>query len=69
MGEVMTVSAREAAERLGIGLATLYKLLRQRKIPAVWVGRRPNFRISLKALDKVLAEPERLSLESEGEEK
>ena len=55
--EALTVSAKEAAERLGIGLATVYRLLRQRKIPALEVGRRPNFRIPVKVIEKIMEEP------------
>ena len=61
MDKALTISAREAAQRLGIGLATTYRLLRTGRLPAVRVGKRPNFRIPLRAIEEALAEPERLS--------
>jgi excisionase family DNA binding protein len=67
MRESLTVSAKEAAHRLGIGLTTTYKLLRLGRLPAVRVGTRPNFRVPVRAIEEALAEPERLSLGGDGE--
>ena len=69
MAEVLTVSPKEAAQRLGIGLTTVYKLLRHGRLRAVRVGTRPNFRIPIRSIEEALAEPERLSLGSEEERK
>ena len=65
MSEALTISPKEAARKLGIGLTTTYKLLRQGRLRAVRIGVRPNFRIPLRQIEEALAEPERLSLGSE----
>jgi excisionase family DNA binding protein len=65
MSETLTVSPKEAAQRLGIGLTSTYRLLRAGRLRAVRVGRRPNFRVPVKALEEALAEPERLSIGAE----
>jgi excisionase family DNA binding protein len=64
MSEALTVSPKEAARRLGIGLTSTYRLLRQGRLRAVRVGTRPNFRVPLRAIEEALAEPERLSIGS-----
>ena len=61
---VLTVSPHEAAARLGIGRGTVYRLLKAGRLPAVKVGKRPHFRIPVRALDEVLRNPERLSIGS-----
>jgi len=66
---VLTVTPYEAAARLGLGRGTVYRLLKAGRLPAVKVGRRPHFRIPIAALERVLAEPERLSLGSEEAER
>lgn len=55
--DIMTV--KQAAEYLGMSLNTMYKLLRQRKLPARRIGY--QWRIRKAILDKFL--------EGEGEEK
>lgn len=60
--EVLTLSPTEAARRLGIGVTLTYRLLRAGRLPAVKVGKRPNYRIPVSALEEVLRNPERLSL-------
>ena len=62
MSETLTISAKEAAQRLGIGLTTTYRLLQSGRLRAVRVGTRPNFRIPVRAIEQALAEPERLSI-------
>ena len=62
MSETLTLSPKEAAQRLGIGLTSTYRLLRAGRLRAVRVGTRPNFRVPLRAIEEALAEPERLSL-------
>jgi excisionase family DNA binding protein len=69
MSEVLTVSPKEAAQRLGIGLTTTYRLLRSGRLRAVRVGTRPNFRVPVRAIEEALAEPERLTLSSKEVEK
>jgi excisionase family DNA binding protein len=64
MSDVLTVSAREASQRLGIGLTTTYRLLKTGALRSIRVGRRPNFRVPIKVLEEVLDAPERLSLSS-----
>jgi len=65
----LTVSPHEAAERLGIGRGTVYRLVKAGRLPAVRVGKRPHFRIPVAALERALAEPERLSLGGEETDK
>lgn len=62
---VLTVTPYEAAARLGLGRGTVYRLLKAGRLPAVKVGRRPHYRIPVRAIEEVLAEPERLSLGAE----
>ena len=64
MSEALTISAKEASQRLGIGLTTTYRLLRLGRLPAVRVGTRPNFRVPVRAIEEALAEPGRLSIGS-----
>jgi len=65
--DTLTVSPHEAAARLGLGRGTIYRLLRAGRLPAVKVGRRPHYRIPVAALERVLAEPDRLSIGPEKE--
>ena len=65
MGEVLTVSAREASRMLGIGLTNTYRLLQLGRLPAVRIGKRPKFRVPLRAIEQALADPGRLSLGEE----
>lgn len=69
MSDALTVSPKEAAKRLGIGLTTTYRLLRLGRLRSVRIGTRPNFRVPVRAIEEALAEPERLSLGSEKESK
>ncbi len=62
---VLTVTPHEAAARLGIGRGTVYRLLKAGLLPAVKVGRRPHYRIPVRAIEEALAEPERLSIGGE----
>jgi len=63
--EALTCSPWEAAARLGLGRATVYRLLKAGRLPAVRVGRKPCFRIPVKALEEALEDPGRLSLSAE----
>lgn len=65
MRDALTVSPKEAAQKLGIGLTTTYRLLRLGRLRSVRIGTRPNFRIPVRAIEEALAEPERLSLGAE----
>jgi excisionase family DNA binding protein len=65
MAEVMTVTPLEAAARLGLGRQLVYRLLKAGRLPAVKVGRRPHYRVPVRALEEALAEPERLSIGAE----
>ena len=49
--QTLTISPPEAAEILGIGLTTTYRLLRRGLIPAIRIGSRPNYRIPRRALE------------------
>ena len=63
----LTVNPREAAARLGLGRGTVYRLLQTGRLPCIRVGRRPNFRIPVVAIDQALKNPEGLTLAEEGE--
>ena len=66
MAETMlTISVKEASQRLGIGITRMYRLLKLGKLPAVRIGRRPNYRVVVRGLDEVLAEPSRLTLDED----
>lgn len=64
MKDSLTVSAKEAAQRLGIGVTTTYRLLRLGRVRSIRIGTRPNYRVPISAIEEVLAEPERLNLSS-----
>jgi excisionase family DNA binding protein len=66
-GAALTLSPHEAAARLGLGRGTVYRLLKAGRLPAVRVGKRPHYRIPVRALEEVLADPERLTLGTEEE--
>ena len=53
-----TVSVEEASELLGVGRLSLYSALRDGRVPAIRVGRKPRFRIPLLAIERLLARPE-----------
>jgi len=63
MGVCEAVGVSEAARRLGIGITTTYKLLRQGRLRAVRVGTRPNFPIPLAAIEEALADPKTVEKE------
>jgi len=60
MSEALTVTPQEAAARLGMGRASVYRLLKEGRLPAVRLGR--VYRVPLRALEAVLERPESLSL-------
>ena len=65
MEHPLTCSATEAAQRLGLGVALVRRLLRAGRIPSVRVGRRPNYRVPVALLEEILRNPEGLSEERE----
>jgi len=60
MSEVLMVTPREAAAKLGLGRASVYRLLREGRLPAVRLGR--VYRVPVRVLEEILARPESLSL-------
>ncbi|HUT74245.1 MAG TPA: excisionase family DNA-binding protein [Armatimonadota bacterium] len=66
--EVLTVNPAEASARLGLGRGTVYRLLRCGRLPSVRVGRRPNYRIPVAALEEALKNSDRLTLTEDCEQ-
>jgi excisionase family DNA binding protein len=54
MTETLTISPKEAAARLGLGRGTVYRLLWTGRLPAVKVGKRPHYRVPVRAIEEVL---------------
>jgi excisionase family DNA binding protein len=54
----LTVSVPEAARLLGIGMRSLYRAIREGRLPAIRVGRKPKLRIPCQAIDRLLSDPE-----------
>ena len=52
MEEVLTVKVEDAAKLLGVSRGLMYRLVREKKIPAMRLGRR--LLISKKTLDSML---------------
>jgi len=61
--EVLTVNPAEASARLGLGRGTVYRLLRCGRL-----GRRPNYRIPVAALEEALKNSDRLTLTEDCEQ-
>jgi len=60
VSQALTVTPQEAAARLGMGRASIYRLLREGRLPAVKLGR--VYRVPVRVLEEVLERPESLSL-------
>jgi len=57
----LTLSVTEAGQLLGVGKGSLYRAIRDGRVPALRVGRKPRFRIPRLAVERLLEEPERFS--------
>jgi len=55
----LTVGVREAARLLGIGEQSIYQAIRDGRLPAIRVGRKPKLRIPKVAIEELLRHPER----------
>ena len=56
-----TLSVPEAAKVLGIGRIRMYDAVREGRVPALKVGRKPKYRIPLRVIERLLEDPERFS--------
>jgi excisionase family DNA binding protein len=59
MAEVLTYSVTEAARVLGVGQHSVYEAIRDGRLPAIKVGRKPKLRIPKVAVQELLQHPER----------
>ena len=59
MADVMTYSVMEAARALGVGQRSVYAAIRDGRLPALRVGRKPKLRIPKVAVQELLRHPER----------
>jgi excisionase family DNA binding protein len=57
MTDCATLSVAEAAAMLGVGRISLYKAIRQGRVPALRIGRKPRLRIPRRALERLLDDP------------
>ncbi len=48
------LTAAEAARRLGVHKGTIYRLIQSGQLPAARISPRGDFRISVKAIDRLL---------------
>jgi len=55
----MTYSVLEAARVLGIGTRSVYEAIRDGRLPALKIGRKPKLRIPRAAIEELLRHPER----------
>ena len=55
--QVLTLSVREAARALGIGLHSVYRAIREKRLPALKVGTKPKLRIPKAAIRRLLRDP------------
>ena len=60
-----TLSVTETAEALGIGKASVYRAIRQGRLAALKVGKKPRLRVPMVAVQEVLAHPEGFNGEPE----
>jgi len=58
MADVLTYSVIEAARALGIGQRSLYRAIREGRLPAIRVGRKPKLRIPRVVIEELLRHPE-----------
>lgn len=59
MVRVQTYSVSEAARVLGIGEESIYQAIREGRLPALKVGRKPKLRIPRVAIEELLRDPSR----------
>jgi excisionase family DNA binding protein len=59
MDAPLTVGVREAAHLLGIGEQSLYQAIRDGRLAAIRVGRKPKLRIPRAVIEELLRHPER----------
>ena len=55
----LTYSVTEAAQALGVGLNSVYQAIRDRRLPALRIGRKPKLRVPRAAIEELLRHPER----------
>lgn len=60
----LTVSVTEAGQLLGVGKGSLYRAIRDGRVPALRVGRKPKLRIPRLAVERLLEDPARFSPDS-----
>jgi excisionase family DNA binding protein len=61
MMDCATLSVPEAARVLGVGRIAMYQAVRDGRVPALRVGRKPKFRVPRPVIDRLLADPERFN--------
>jgi len=61
MMETETYSVRQVARLLGIGQQSIYQAVREGRLPAIRIGRKPKLRIPKIAIEELLRDPSRWS--------
>jgi hypothetical protein len=59
MVEQMTYPTREATGALGVGLHSFHQAVREERVPALRVGRKPRLGIPPRAVERLLKDPTR----------
>jgi excisionase family DNA binding protein len=57
MTDCATLSVPEAAKLLGIGRIAMYRAVRDGRVPALRVGRKPKYRIPTRVIERLLDDP------------
>ena len=62
----LTLSVPETARALGVGLHSIYRAVRENRLPALIVGTKPKLRIPKVAVKRLLENPETWEKGAEG---
>ena len=55
--EALTLSVPETARALGIGLNSVYRAVRENRLPALRVGTKPKLRIPRQVVERLMEDP------------
>jgi len=55
--ETLTLSVPETARALGVGMCSVYRAIREGRMPALKIGPKRKFRIPKRAIDRLMDNP------------
>jgi len=64
--QTCTMSVKQAAEALGVGLHSVYAAIRAGRLRALRVGSKPRYRVPREAIAEALADPNTFAKETQG---